>query len=211
MHEKVQKIVTRFAPSPTGLLHIGAYRTAIFSYLFARHHGGTFVLRIEDTDKERSTKENEDNIMESLAWLDLKHDVFVRQSEQLPRHKEVMHKMIADGFAYISKEEAKDGSGAQFTEEEVKAIVEQGYNIAKNILTKNLKHLHSLAAALIEHETLSGSQIQDLLAGKTIEFDGTHSPASYKRSKETAGEKAKESPHETTAKKPIAKKKKKEE
>ena len=111
MHEKVQKIVTRFAPSPTGLLHIGAYRTAIFSYLFARHHGGTFVLRIEDTDKERSTKENEDNIMESLAWLDLKHDVFVRQSEQLPRHKEVMHKMIADGFAYISKEEAKDGSG----------------------------------------------------------------------------------------------------
>lgn len=106
-----QKVVTRFAPSPTGKLHCGAYRTAIFAYLFARKHGGTFVLRIEDTDKERSTKENEDNIVESLAWLGLEHDVFVRQSEHVARHREVLEQMIADGHAYISKEEAKDGSG----------------------------------------------------------------------------------------------------
>lgn len=105
------KIVTRFAPSPTGLLHAGAYRTGIFSYLFARKNGGTFVLRIEDTDKERSKKEHEDNILESLKWLGLEYDVFVRQSENAPRHKAVLEKMIADGHAYISKEEAKDGSG----------------------------------------------------------------------------------------------------
>lgn len=105
------KVVTRFAPSPTGFLHAGAYRTAIFSYLYARKNGGTFVLRIEDTDRERSKKEYEENIMESLAWLGLDHDVFVRQSENNERHKQVLEKMIADGHAYVSCEEAKDGSG----------------------------------------------------------------------------------------------------
>ena len=107
----MSKVVTRFAPSPTGKLHCGAYRTAIFAYLFARKHGGEFVLRIEDTDKERSTKENEDNILESLTWLGLEHDRFYRQSEHVARHKEILEKMIADGHAYISREEAKDGSG----------------------------------------------------------------------------------------------------
>ncbi|MDB5255282.1 MAG: glutamyl-tRNA synthetase, glutamyl-tRNA synthetase [Candidatus Nomurabacteria bacterium] len=109
--ENTQKVVTRFAPSPTGKLHSGAYRTAIFSYLYARKHNGTFVLRIEDTDKERSTKEYEDNIMESLQWMGIDHDIFVRQSENVERHQTILEKMIADGFAYISKEEAKDGSG----------------------------------------------------------------------------------------------------
>ena len=107
----MSKVVTRFAPSPTGFLHAGAYRTAIFSYLYARKNGGTFVLRIEDTDKERSKKEYEDNILDSLAWLGLEYDIFVRQSENVARHKVVLEKLIADGHAYISKEEAKDGSG----------------------------------------------------------------------------------------------------
>ena len=105
------KVVTRFAPSPTGYLHCGAYRTAIFSYLYARKNSGKFVLRIEDTDKDRSKKEYEENILESLVWMGLEHDVFVRQSENVSRHKEVLEKMVADGHAYISKEEAKDGSG----------------------------------------------------------------------------------------------------
>lgn len=107
----MSKTITRFAPSPTGNLHSGAYRTAIFSYLFARKHEGTFVLRIEDTDKERSKKEYEDNILESLNWLGLKHDVFVRQTENAQRHTAILEKMITDGHAYISKEVAKDGSG----------------------------------------------------------------------------------------------------
>lgn len=105
------KVITRFAPSPTGNLHSGAYRTAIFSYLYARKHYGTFVLRIEDTDKERSKKEYEDNILDSLKWLGLEYDVFVRQSENVIRHQAVLEKLIAEGYAYVSKEEAKDGSG----------------------------------------------------------------------------------------------------
>lgn len=105
------QIVTRFAPSPTGNLHSGAYRTAIFAYLYARKNAGKFVLRIEDTDKQRSTKEYEENILESLKWLGIEYDEFYRQSDNLDRHTEILHKMIADGQAYISKEEAKDGSG----------------------------------------------------------------------------------------------------
>lgn len=104
-------VVTRFAPSPTGNLHSGAYRTAIFSYLFARKHNGIFVLRIEDTDKDRSKPEFEENIIDSLKWLGIEHDVFVRQSENLARHKEILEQLVASGHAYISKEEAKDGSG----------------------------------------------------------------------------------------------------
>jgi glutamyl-tRNA synthetase len=106
-----KKVVTRFAPSPTGLFHSGSYRTAIFSYLFAKKNGGEFILRIEDTDKERSKKEHEDNILESLSWLHLSYDKFYRQSENVQRHKEILQKLIAEDKAYISKEEAKDGSG----------------------------------------------------------------------------------------------------
>lgn len=109
--ENTQKIVTRFAPSPTGNLHSGSYRTAIFAYLFAKKHGGEFILRIEDTDKERSKKEFEDNILDSLVWLGISYDSFYRQSEHIARHQAVLTQLIADGHAYISKEEAKDGSG----------------------------------------------------------------------------------------------------
>ncbi len=106
-----QKVIERFAPSPTGLLHLGNYRTAIFAYLHAKKNDGDFVLRIEDTDKERSKKEYEENIIESLKWLGLSYDKFYRQSEHLDKHKFYLEKMIKDGTAYISKEEAKDGSG----------------------------------------------------------------------------------------------------
>lgn len=106
-----EKIVTRFAPSPTGFMHLGVYRTAIFSYLYAKKNGGDFVLRIEDTDKERSKKEYEENIIESLKWLGLPYDAFYRQSEHVNKHKEYLEKMIQAGTAYVSKEIAKDGSG----------------------------------------------------------------------------------------------------
>lgn len=107
----MEKIITRFAPSPTGLLHGGNYRTAVFAYLFARKNNGKFILRIEDTDRERSKKEYEENILESLAWLGLEYDAFYRQSELVGEHTKALKKLIADGNAYISHEEAKDGSG----------------------------------------------------------------------------------------------------
>jgi glutamyl-tRNA synthetase len=92
---------TRFAPSPTGLLHIGGARTALFNFLFARHHGGAFLLRIEDTDRERSTQEAVDVILQGLAWMALTPDeppVF--QSARAARHAEVVEQLLATGHAY---------------------------------------------------------------------------------------------------------------
>ncbi|MDD5152722.1 MAG: glutamate--tRNA ligase family protein, partial [Candidatus Pacebacteria bacterium] len=111
-NNNLSKVVTRFAPSPTGLLHGGNYRTAIFSYLFARKNGGKFILRIEDTDRERSKPEFEQNILESLSWLGLEYDEMHRQSELVANHTKAIKQMIESGHAYVSLEEAKDGSGA---------------------------------------------------------------------------------------------------
>jgi glutamyl-tRNA synthetase len=92
---------TRFAPSPTGLLHIGGARTALFNYLFSRHHGGEFLLRIEDTDRERSTDAATQVILDGLDWLGLHHDgQTVFQSTRAARHAEVARQMLATGHAY---------------------------------------------------------------------------------------------------------------
>ena len=94
-------VVTRFAPSPTGYLHIGGARTALFNWLFARHHGGTYLLRIEDTDKARSTDAAIAAIHEGLDWLGLGGDKrAISQSAQSERHQEVAHALIAAGAAY---------------------------------------------------------------------------------------------------------------
>ncbi|MDE8348782.1 MAG: glutamate--tRNA ligase [Acidocella sp.] len=95
------KIRTRFAPSPTGLLHIGGARTALFNFLFARHHGGQFLIRIEDTDKARSTQEAVQVILDGLEWLGLTPDAApVFQSKQEARHVEVARALLAQGRAY---------------------------------------------------------------------------------------------------------------
>jgi glutamyl-tRNA synthetase len=92
---------TRFAPSPTGYLHIGGARTALFNYLFARHHGGEYLLRIEDTDRARSTPEAVAQILESLEWLGLSPDAPpVMQTAQEARHAEVARQLLAAGRAY---------------------------------------------------------------------------------------------------------------
>lgn len=94
-------VVTRFAPSPTGFLHIGSARTALFNWLFARHHGGKFFLRIEDTDRERSTEEAIDAILDSMRWLQLEYDGEVYlQSEFAHRHAQVAHQLLDKGMAY---------------------------------------------------------------------------------------------------------------
>jgi glutamyl-tRNA synthetase len=104
----MNNVVTRFAPSPTGLLHPGNYRTAVFAYLFAKHTKGSFVLRIEDTDKERSKAEYEANIIESLAWLALPFDTKYRQSDHAGRHHELLETLVKADKAYVSKEEKKN-------------------------------------------------------------------------------------------------------
>jgi glutamyl-tRNA synthetase len=103
--------VTRFAPSPTGFLHIGNARTGLFSWLYARHHGGKALLRVEDTDKARSTQEAIDVILDGLTWLGLDWDENVHfQSEFEARHAEVAHQLIERGAAYrcyLTPEELK--------------------------------------------------------------------------------------------------------
>jgi glutamyl-tRNA synthetase len=96
-----QKVRTRIAPSPTGFLHLGTARTALYSWAYARHFGGEFVLRIEDTDVARSTQESVDQILASMAWLGLNHDEGpVYQMQRLDRYHAVVEQMLAAGTAY---------------------------------------------------------------------------------------------------------------
>lgn len=93
-------IRVRFAPSPTGLLHIGNARAAVLPWLFARKNGGQFMLRLDDTDRERSTEAFADAIQQDVEWLGLTHDLFAKQSDRFDRYSEVMHKLIKDGRLY---------------------------------------------------------------------------------------------------------------
>ena len=108
---------TRFAPSPTGMLHIGGVRTALFCWLYARRHGGTFILRVEDTDRERSTPEAVQAILDGMRWLGLDHDEGpFYQSQRMDRYREVIGQFLRDGKAYhcyCSKDELDEMRAAQ--------------------------------------------------------------------------------------------------
>ena len=92
---------TRFAPSPTGYLHIGGVRTALFAWLYARHHGGAFVLRIEDTDRERSTQASVEAIVQGMNWIGLDYDEGpLFQSDRIDRYREVLDQLLEQGLAY---------------------------------------------------------------------------------------------------------------
>src|SRR3954465_12659727 len=98
---EIKKTVLRFAPSPTGYLHIGGARTALFNWLYARHTGGTFLLRIEDTDRQRSTPEAIAAILDGMSWLGLSGDGEpIYQFVRAPRHREVAEQLLAEGNAY---------------------------------------------------------------------------------------------------------------
>lgn len=98
---ETRPVVTRFAPSPTGFLHIGGARTALFNWLFARHHGGTFLLRIEDTDRARSTPEATEAIYDGLKWMGLDWDgEAISQFGRIERHAEAARRMLENGSAY---------------------------------------------------------------------------------------------------------------
>src|SRR5690606_23134381 len=110
-------IRTRFAPSPTGMLHIGGVRTALFSWLYARRHGGVFVLRVEDTDRERSTEEATRVILDGMQWLglDAGEGPFF-QSQRMDRYAEVIEQFLREGLAYrcyCTKEELEAMRNAQ--------------------------------------------------------------------------------------------------
>jgi glutamyl-tRNA synthetase len=115
-------IVTRFAPSPTGLLHIGGVRTALFSWLYARRHAGRFILRVEDTDRERSTDEAVQVILDGMQWLGLSHDEGpYYQTRRFDRYAEVLEQLLAQGNAYhcyCSKEELEEMRNGQLARKE---------------------------------------------------------------------------------------------
>ena len=101
MNETISGVRTRFAPSPTGFLHIGGARTALYAWAFARHHQGTFILRIEDTDVERSSPEAVQAIQDGMAWLGLAHDEGpFFQMQRMARYREVIGQMLQAGTAY---------------------------------------------------------------------------------------------------------------
>ncbi len=94
-------IIVRFAPSPTGPLHIGGARTALFNWLFAKKNKGLFLLRIEDTDKQRSKEEFENQIKDTLNWLEINPDKEpIKQSKNIDKHIEVATKLLSEGYAY---------------------------------------------------------------------------------------------------------------
>ena len=106
------KVATRFAPSPTGPLHIGGVRTALFNWLYSKNQGGRFYLRIEDTDKERSKDEYKKQIIQSLKWIGISYDdkEYI-QSKSIKKHQEIAEKLLKKGFAYkcyCSAEEIKE-------------------------------------------------------------------------------------------------------
>ncbi len=115
-------IVTRFAPSPTGMLHIGGVRTALFSWLYARRFAGRFILRVEDTDRERSTDEAVQVILDGMQWLGLSHDEGpYYQSRRFDRYSEVLKQLLAQGKAYhcyCSKEELEEMRNGQLARKE---------------------------------------------------------------------------------------------
>ncbi|WP_085820660.1 glutamate--tRNA ligase [Ruegeria meonggei] len=122
------QVVTRFAPSPTGFLHIGGARTALFNWLYARGRGGKFLLRIEDTDRERSTPEATAAILQGMAWLGLDHDgEVISQFESAQRHAEVAHQLLAEGKAYK----------CYSTQDEIAAFREQARTDGKSTLFRS--------------------------------------------------------------------------
>ena len=102
------KVITRFAPSPTGFLHIGGARSALFNYFFTKQNNGKIVLRIEDTDTERNKDEYTQAIIDGFDWLDLKFNDTKKQSDNFSIHKKYLEKLISDGNAYISKTDEKE-------------------------------------------------------------------------------------------------------
>ncbi len=178
---------TRFAPSPTGFLHIGGARTALFSWAFAKKHGGTFILRIEDTDVARSTPEAVQAILDGMQWLGLHHDEGpFYQMQRMGRYKEVIGKMLLDGsayYCYCSKEELdalrehqmqqglKPRYDGRWRPEEGKVLPEPPQGVPPVIRFKNPQEGHVVWNDLVKGEiSIANQELDDLIIARA---DGT--------------------------------------
>ncbi len=158
------KVVTRMAPSPTGLFHIGSVRTALYNYLFTEQNKGKFILRIEDTDKERSKKEFEDNIIESLKWLGIAYDDFYRQSERTDIYKNYLQKLIDNKFAYWSSPEDEE-LGASLSKRQIDKEKNRSSVIRFSNVGKKIK-FNDLVLREIEFDT---TELGDFVIAKDLE------------------------------------------
>ncbi|MCK4520401.1 glutamate--tRNA ligase [Candidatus Parcubacteria bacterium] len=166
------QIRTRIAPSPTGLLHIGTARTALFNYIFAKQNQGQFILRIEDTDLERSKPEYEKNIMESLEWLGLKCDEFYKQSERLDIYEKYIRKLLDEDKAYYcfcTEEELEAQKEYQISVGQALNYSGKCRGLSKKEVEKKLKEKKPFVIRFKVPETAKKIVFDDLIRGK-IEF-----------------------------------------
>jgi glutamyl-tRNA synthetase len=141
----MSKVATRFAPSPTGALHIGGVRTALFNWLFSKNQKGTFHLRIEDTDKERSKEEHKIQIIKSLNWLGINHDgeEYI-QSEKIEDHVKIANELLKNGHAYkcyCSLKKSKNKKKEQGKRKFLIFTTENVEMLMKRIILKKLNQL----------------------------------------------------------------------
>ncbi len=170
-------IKTRFAPSPTGLLHIGGIRTALFSWLYARHHKGQFVLRIEDTDRERSTDAAVQVILDGMAWLGLQHDEGpYYQTHRFDRYQEVINQLLEGGHAYrciCSKERLEQIRNEAMSKGEKPRY--DGHCRALNLTEENavIRFKNPVDGAVVVQDKVQGevsfqnSELDDLIIART--------------------------------------------
>ncbi|MEA3059989.1 MAG: glutamyl-tRNA synthetase, partial [Sphingomonadales bacterium] len=165
------EVVTRFAPSPTGFLHIGGARTALFNWLYARHHGGKFLLRIEDTDRARSTNEAIDAILDGMRWLGLDWDGHVYyQSQFWARHAEVAHRLLERGAAYrcyMTQEELAEQREKAKAERKPFRITSPWRDVSEQ---QDKPHVIRLKAPR-EGETVIDDQVQGRVTVQNAELD----------------------------------------
>ncbi len=166
-------VVVRFAPSPTGYLHIGGARTALFNYLFAKHNSGKFLLRIEDTDEKRSTNEAIDAILQGLDWLGLKHDGdFVLQSKNLSRHKEIAEKLLEKNQAYLCYTSAEELAELREAAEAKKEVFRFKSPWRDKVLSQATNHKPVIRIkAPLEGETVIRDLVQGEIRVKNSELD----------------------------------------
>ena len=170
--KKRSGIRTRIAPSPTGNLHIGTAHTALFNWLFAKHHAGEFVLRIEDTDLERSSPEFEKNILSGLEWLGLKWDEFYRQSERLARYEKHLKKLLEGKKAfwcYHAKEELEAEQKLQMEMKEAPRHICEHKNTSFKFQVSSFKTEGIIRLAVDENSTRV-IHFEDIVRGH-IEFE----------------------------------------
>jgi glutamyl-tRNA synthetase len=167
------EIKVRFPPSPTGYLHVGNARTALFNWLFARHNSGKFILRIEDTDVERSKKEYEDDILEGLKWLGLSWDEFYKQSDRLLIYSKYLQKLLGEGKAFWcrhSEEELEKERQEQLTSKAIPRHICSYKSEIRNPKSETGTEKEGIIRLAVDENSTKKVEFEDLIRGH-IEFE----------------------------------------